>query len=256
MSNRTKAIIGGVVTVVVVAVAIFIGWSFSSPKPVTVPTIQLSPAQQSQQAYRDALRELSNDSTSTAIVLLRKALTLDAGNMAAKAKLTELTNSATQTTPSAPTNPGSSTTTAPRPVAVDPFSETIKDLGTLLPKTFTGYSVGSAQVLGREGNVGGSPNAPDAPVSSIVWAVHDRNSGTAAQEFLDRTRKTLYPKDTAVVTVGGVKGYFATDGSLFAWTAYRRGRYVFEVTLTASGGSPADLRALSEQAAGAFPTKP
>ena len=58
------------------------------------------------------------------------------------------------------------------------------------------------------------------------------------------------------MTVGGVPAYFGTDGTQLASIAFTRGRYAFEVVLTADGASPKTLKALAIKAAEAFPDAP
>ena len=64
MTPRAKALIGSALTVVVLAVVFFVGWSVSSsrtPKPSVPQTITLSPAQQSQDAYQKGMSALSSE---------------------------------------------------------------------------------------------------------------------------------------------------------------------------------------------------
>jgi hypothetical protein len=251
MTSRTKAIIGSAATVVVLAAVFFVGWGLSSTKePPTVPTITLTPAQQSEGLYKQGLDALSSEETSTAVLFFKKALTVDPTNSAAQRALESAT---TKTTAAAAT-----TTVAPKkPAPVDPFLKKVADIRKLLPDTLADYSLGSRESLGADASVAGSPNLNTSPATRVVWAVHDRGTAKAARAFLTNTTKELYGKDGASVTVAGYGGYFGTDGTRFASIAVPRGRYVFEVTLTsADGTTPAVLKALALQAAGAFPTAP
>ena len=110
MTPRAKALIGSALTVVVLAVVFFVGWSVSSsrtPKPSVPQTITLSPAQQSQDAYQKGMSALSSEETSTAVALFRTAVKLDSTNTAAKQQLDTLTKATTSSSSS--TANGSST---------------------------------------------------------------------------------------------------------------------------------------------------
>jgi hypothetical protein len=260
MPSKTTLIRSGI-TVAVLVVAIVAGSLFAASKRPPVPaTIQLNPQQQSKSDYDNALSALSNEATSTAIMLLERAVTIDPTNTAARTKLAALKKSTPEPKPSTPApSPTTPTTTTPEPPKPDPnkpdpFAGNIS-LKKLLPSAMDGFSLGSPQIIAPDATLAGEPNASDTGAINVVWAVHDRGSGSSAQKFLDGVSKGLYPKDPAVVTVRGVTGYFGTDGTRFATVAFRRGRYVFEVLVTSSG-PPADAKALAEKAAAAFPTAP
>jgi hypothetical protein len=256
MNPRIKTILAGAATVVVLAGVIVGLWAFTSPKkPTKPPTIQLSAAQQSQQAYQQGMSALSSEETSTAVALFRKAVTLDPTNTDAK---TALDNS-TQATPQTSTKPsqGSATKPASTPVPVpNPNVWTQKlDIKTLLPKSFPDYALGTIDAAGSDAVVAGSPTKPNAPVTSIVWSLHDRTTTADAATFVTKVSKSLYPHNATKVTVNGVPGYFGTDGVRFATLTFTRGRYVFEVVMS-STTPPAGTQGLAEQAAAAFATAP
>lgn len=251
MSPRTKTVLSTVVTVVILALVIVGLWAFTAPKSShqnVTPTITLSPAQQSQQAYLDGEKALSQNQTGTAIALFGKAVKLDPTNAAAQQAL--------QDAQSPPPGSSSESTGSSKPTSTTPGSDPwLKRvaLSHLLPSTFSDYSVGRVEKGSAfDANVSGSASKPTAKVTSIVWAVHDLETAKLARGFVTSVSKSLYTKDPATVTVNGVPGYFATDGARFATVAYVRGRYAFEVIITAVS-DPAGQRALAEQAAAAFP---
>jgi hypothetical protein len=255
--SKTTLIRSGI-TVAVLVVAVVVGSLFAqSRRPPAPATIQLSAEKQSQADYDNAVSALSNEATDTAIALLERAVTLDPGNTAAKAKLAQLKKSTPVAT--SPGTPGGATapataTPAPTPTGPDPFLGAI-DVAKLIPKGMEGFSLGSAQILAPDATVAGEPNAGGSGATNIVWAVHDRGSEAAAQQFVDGLGKGLYSQSPATVTVRGVTGNFGTDGTRFAAVVFRRGRYAFEVLVTSSG-PPADAKTLAEKAAAAFPAAP
>ena len=256
MPSKTTMIRLGIALVVLVA-AIVTGSLFAASKRPPVPgVIQLSPEQQSAADYDKALDRLSQEDTATAILLLERAVTLDRNNNDAATKLAELKKKDPEPEPptTPPTNPGTNPpVTPPPPPGPDPFLGKI-DLKKLMPAALDGFSLGSQQIIDPDATVAGEPNAANSGVVNILWAVHDRESEAAAQEFVD-SRKNLYPTDPASVSIRGVTGYFGTDGTRFATVAFRRGRYAFEVLVTSSG-VPGDQKTLAERAAAAFPAAP
>jgi hypothetical protein len=251
--SKTTLIRSGI-TVAVLAAAIVAGSLFAQSRRPPVPaTIQLSAAQQSKADYDNAMSALSNEATPTAIALLEHAVATDPSNTAAKAKLAQLKKSVAAETPSAPT-PSATPTKAPEPSGPDPFLGAI-DLKKLLPATMDGYSLGASQIIAPDATVAGEPDASGSGFTNILWAVHDRGSESAAQQFVDGLSNGLYSKDKAPVNVRGVTGTFGTDGTRFASIVFRRGRYAYEVIVTSST-NPLDAKALAEKAAAAFPAAP
>ena len=251
MNARTKAILGTVGTVIVLAGVIYGLSAISAPrKQQTPPTIQLSAAQKSQAEYSKGLAALASGDTSAAVAAFRTAIALDANNTAAKAKLEEVTKS---TTTKKPSTSKTSTTTPP---AADPFATKVADIKKLLPPTYPNFVVGTATSDGRNAEVPATPSHGGSPISHVLWSVHEQSTTAKASEFIKDVSKSLYPKNAADTTINGVPAYFGTDGTRFAVVAYRRGLYVFEVVLTSGTGSPASLKADAEAAAAAFATKP
>ena len=135
MTSRTKALLGGAATVVVLAAVILGLWAFGSPKK-NVPTITLSAQQRSAQALKDGRAALSKEQTQTAIQLFQTALTIDPGNTEAQSALNDVNSgkSASTNTGSSSTTKGSSTTTkTPAPPSV--WTGDV-DVSGLLPTAF------------------------------------------------------------------------------------------------------------------------
>lgn len=265
MSKRTKAILGGVATVVVLA-AVILGLSAisaSKKSAVTPPTIQYSASQQSQQAYAAGQSALASGDTTAAIADFKRAVALDPSNTAAQTSLTETTDSQTNTSSNSSSSSKSSTTkktsTSPSSNTTSPTdwsTQPLADLKVLLPAKFSGYVMGQRIVIGPDAVISATAANSKSQASHVEWTVHDRTSVTGANTYMTKVTKTVYPKDSSSVTINGVSGSFGTDGDQFAAVVYRKGRYVFEVVLTAPSGSPGDLKQLATQAAASFPTAP
>lgn len=254
MNPRAKMILSGALTVVVLAVVIFVLWSATSPKrtPTPTTTIELSPAQRSGADYQQGLASLESSDTTKAVALFQRALTVDPTNSSAKNQLDAI---AAQKAKDSQTSTVATKTVVP----VDPFSQPVKHLSSLLPGTgsglASGYTLGPTQTQGSDSTRAGNPKDPASPVTRALWTVHDRESSSNAVKWQNDISKSLYSRNADKVTVNGVTGYFGTDGARFATVSFVRGRYVFEVVLTSSTGAPADLKAATTQAAEAFPTK-
>lgn len=261
MNTRTKTILGGVATVVVLAGVILGLSAISAPKKgsVTPPTIEYTAAQQSQAAYTAGQQALASGDTTAAIADFKKAIQLDPSNTAAQQQLTEVTNASTAASTSSSSSKSSTTakkTSGSSSTAVDWTGKSLSSLKTLLPSKFTDYTLGQPTASNSYGSVSATAVKASAPASHVEWEVLDRTSATGATTFVNTSKTKLYTQDGADTTVNGVSAYFGTDGKTFAAVVYRRGRYVFQVVLTAPKGSPGSLKTVAEQAAAAFPTAP
>jgi hypothetical protein len=97
-------------------------------------------------------------------------------------------------------------------------------------------------------------DGPSTVVRRALFSVHDRETPADAQAFVNNVTKTAFPENAAQVQVNGVDAYFGTDGARFATISYSRGRFVFEVIITAEDGAPGALVDVVIDAASAFPT--
>jgi len=255
MPSKTTTLRLGIALAVLVA-AIVTGSLFARSKRPPLPkAIQLTTEQQSAADYDQAIETLSKEDTTTAMLLLERAVSLDPNNNRAATKLSELKKTTESQKPNPDTpSPSPPTTSTPDPDAPDPFLGAI-DLKRLLPKSLDGFSIGTPQIIDADATVAAEPNVANSVISNVIWAVHDRGSEAKAQEFVDSLSASLYPQDKASVNIKGVTGTFSTDGTRFASVAFRRGRYAFEVTLTSSG-PPGNAKTAAEKAAAAFPTAP
>ena len=252
MSPRAKVLLNGAVTVVALALIIVGLWAFTSPRktPEVPVAAKLSPAQKSAQFYREGIDALSAEQTSTAIALLEKALAADPSNTDAKKALDGAKKPAAEGDSSA--EPSTEEVEASAPA-----SEWTKKLAlkSLLPTAFPGYLMGGVEQGGpSDANVSAVAVQASAPVANVLWTVHDRETASKANAFVASVSKKLYTKDTAQVRVNDVTAYFGTDGKRLATVAYVRGRYVFEVIVTAQ--APASAREFASRAAAGFSVNP
>lgn len=249
----------GATVVVLAGVILGISALSSRPDSDTPKPAQsgLTDAQRSRLALLKGRELLASGDTTEAVALFEQALKLDAGNAEAKRALSSVAASA-GATGSKPQSSSTESTAQPdggvRPD--DPvFSTAIEDLTLLLPGEAAGFSLGAVTKGERDVTVSGSPISTDVRASKALWTVHDRGSVKGAEEFIDSVSKDLYPKDSSRPVVDGAQAYFGTDGTRFATVVYRRGRYVFEVVLTAPSGAPKSLATEAKAAAAAFPDR-
>lgn len=252
MSPRTRAILGAVATVVVLAVVIFALSALSDPVKKSGPQVaRLDLEKKSGKLYEEALDALSSGETTRASDLLQEAVAIDSSNNAAKKKLAEVqSDEESSTTPDQ--NEGSGTDTSSQ----DQFLKPVANMGRLLPSTVKGHTMGYVDVTKSDATRTGTPTSSRSPLSRVVWAVHDRKDAKGAAAFVARTSKRAFPKNGSSVTVDGVGGYFGSDGAQFATVVYTRGRYVFELIITAPAGDAASYRQSAVEAAVAFPDAP
>ncbi len=245
---------------VVVLAGVILGISALSSRPdsdAPKPTQSgLTDAQRSRLALLKGRELLASGDTTEAVALFEQALKLDPGNVEAERALSSVAASAgaTGSKPQSTTEPTAQSDGGVRPD--DPvFSTAIEDLTLLLPGDAAGFSLGAVTQGERDVTVSGSPVSSDVRATRALWTVHDRGSIKGADEFIDSVSKDLYPKDSSRVVVDGAQAYFGTDGIRFATVVYRRGRYVFEVVLTAPSGAPKSLAREAKAAAAAFPDR-
>jgi hypothetical protein len=245
-------IISSVITVVVL-VAVILGVAAFGPGNSRTPSSVVVPTE-SQQLTQDANKAAASGDATSAATLARKAIGLDPTNQAAKNALDQATKQQAAGAKSSVTG-SSSSSSAGKTTPDTGFTTRVADINLLLPTSFPDYSMGSPVVSGGDTVESGSPSSSAATAQHLVWAVHDRESGSAARTFITKVSKASYPVNGASVTIDGAPGYYGTDGARYATVAYVRGRYVFEV-LGSATGNPEALRATVIKAAQAFPDSP
>ena len=149
-----------------------------------------------------------------------------------------------------PAPPDDGDAPAPGPPA-PPYLDPVSDLGLFLPEVIEGWQRGGLVVNDMTAVAPFSPNR-EREVTRAVFAVNDRETEAAAKRFVEEVSKRAYPSDGASVKVGVVDAYFGTDGTRLATVAFSRGRYAFEVILTADAVEPRTLRGVATDLAGEF----
>jgi hypothetical protein len=173
----------------------------------------------------------------------------------APASVTTSSPSAVVTTSSASnTGTGTSDPGVSATLAADAWSKPVASLASLLPRTVAGYTMEAVERSSASAIVSMEPEftGPAAGKASIVvLTVLDKKTAAAAQTYVDQFQRA-YPKDLSAVTIGTLTGRFGTDGAHLAAATFCRGRYAFEVVLTATRAAPLDLQPFVLQAAEAF----
>jgi hypothetical protein len=254
MNPRVRLALSTVATVVALALVIFGLWAFTAPKsqPSTPPTIHLSPAQLSAQAYQDGMKALSNEQTGTAAAYFQKALQLDPSNSSAKAALEKTKSSSSGGSTNTTSTPAKKSTPTPAPPNV---WTTKLDVKALLPSSVPGYSLGRAEKgSATAANVSATPSDSSSSITTVEWSVFDQGSASKAAAFVKNVSKKLYPQGGSQVQVNDVTGYFGANSGGIGTVEFVRGRYVFEVLMTSR--SPLNDKDSAVQAAEAFPVKP
>jgi hypothetical protein len=181
------------------------------------------------------------------------------GSTASTSTVSTSTGSATTTsssvaTTSAASNAGTSTSD-PGDSATLPVDGWNKPMpvASLLPKAVAGYKVGIVETTTASAIVPLEPTnaGPQGKATIVVLTVFDKMSVSAARTYVNQFQRA-YPKDLSSVTIGRLTGRFGTDGSHLAAVVFSRGRYAFEIVLTATRGAPRDLESVVLQAAEAF----
>lgn len=148
----------------------------------------------------------------------------------------------------------------PGDTAADPeesWDSEVADITRLLPLVVQGLAPGSvvsdqnADAILTFDPIGGSYPT----VNRVLYAVHDLKTADNAALYIEQTSRVLYADDGEDVEIDGASGYFGTNSATLATVAYARGRYVFEIIVTASS-APEELRFPAAEMAAAFPDSP
>lgn len=238
--------------------AVILGVSaVSRPRTASLPEARLAGVEAERLADQ-GLAALSRGETSTAVPLLRRAAA--AGDERAKRALDRIARRTPRPVtrrdePAAPDPTPPSTPPVVPPKTDEEYLKALGDLRVLLPSAVEGYEFGAPEGVTPVTvmPVDATPSGPYRRLSRAVVSVHDRGTASAASAFVSGVSKTAYPDDAASVTVGSRTAYFGTDGQHLATVSFARGRYAFEVIVTASNEAPEDVRDIALQLAAAFP---
>lgn len=259
ISKRTALIVSAVAGVLVLAAVIFAVSALSDPDSGGDSISIETPSEQSARVFADAIEKLKSGDETGAVTALRQAVALDPENEQARTELDRIvrereaqsggSNNGTNggdDDPDDPADPGDDSA----------FNQPVADLTVLLPVTVDGYELGMVVAQGPDAQVPADPTGDGATegVRRALYSVHDRETATDAQAFVNNVTKTAFPENASTVQINGVDAYFGTDGARFATVSYSRGRYVFEVIITAEDTAPGALVDIAIEAASAFPT--
>lgn len=224
--------------------------SGTKPEPVSVPGA-LSEVPQTVPYDVDAVQSLiASGETTKALEMLRTRLVKVPSDLEA---LRLIKSIADDGSPANTGNPSVTPTTPVTPGTDDPFLKPVADLLTLLPSAAPGYVLGSPVKSETDASVPIDSDQSDAVFSRVLASVHDRGSVAGALKFVTDVSRSAYPQDAAEFSYRGIPVYFGTNGQNYATAAFVRGRYVFEVIITSSGGNPAELRPIAEDVILLFP---
>lgn len=156
----------------------------------------------------------------------------------------------TPSTPVTPVTPPDTTT--PLPAGI--YATGIADLTSVVPKTFAGYDKGDVEVGSLAVIVPLQPNSsgPRSTVRIAVVSITDKGSESKAAAFVTGISK-VFGKNASQETASSAHGTFGTDGAHVAAFRFARGRYVVEVLVTASSGSPLNQKAETLRLASLMP---
>ncbi len=273
-----RSVVLGLASVALLALVILVSSALSEPKPASSPmsvsATSSVPGEDAQDAsasarYEEAAeRALASGDTTEAVRLLELAVTANPENESASRLLTELrvttvgggqVASAATPGPSggAPAQePGGKTDGVTPGGAPDSYDKPVEDVTSLLPSNVWGYTRASLERGETESILALRPASGGSAAGRVALAVltaYDRGSPDAARSFVDGIKKA-FPEDGASVTIGGFPGKFGTDGARLASATFSRGRFAFEVVLTAEMGvDPVVLKGAAVEAASAFP---
>jgi hypothetical protein len=221
---------------------------------------QLAPVVRADKLASEAQIAISQGETETARSLARQALKLDATNSVAKRVLDRVDASSPQAFTPAPSSPGqdpsspTSSPVAPTPPGV--YDAPIKDLSTLLPAALDGWSAGNVVVNATDAQVTFQPGTKSPDYSKLKLAtfyVHDRTTAEKAAKFVDSVDRKVYPVDGADAVLGAVSGYTGSDGKGLYVFAFARGRFAFEVVVSAKPGVTSGLSEAAQRLAAVSP---
>ena len=240
--RRSRVVVRVIVSAAALALVIVVVGVVSSilqAPPRSAVTVETTSTVPGQAAYEAALRALASGDTTAAAALLSEAAA--AGNSAAAQTLATIASSSDSSVPTATVKP-------------DAYSKATTDLASFLPRALTGYDMSGVETGTVSAIVSAqpTPSGPQSTVRVVAFTVLDKKSAAAATTWVADANKA-YSHDVAVVTVGAMSGRFATDGSRLAVIVFARGRYAFEIAMTALQGDPASLKSLAIKAALALP---
>lgn len=236
---------------VALALVILAASALSSPRKAPAPRVKESALATAERTAKDAEKAASLDQTATALSLALRALELDPKNPTALRVKDEVSAGSGEASSAAGQWTGGG-------AVADLYVTGVKEVATLLPYKFKDWNRGELVTAKGMALVSFEPPAASPSSDSVVRAVfYARDAGTVtkAAATVPRVYKRAYASDGSTVRLGSAdSAYFGTDGRQLSAVGFVRGRYSFEVVLTAVPGvDPGDLRQLALEAASSMP---
>lgn len=247
--NRILWALGGII---LLAALIFGASALSHPKGQQ--SRELTPVVRADKLASEAQVAISQGETETARSLAQQALKLDPTNSVAKRVLDRVRASSAEPFTPAPSAPSTAPPIAP--VVPTIYDSPIKKLDTVLPDAVDGWSAGNVVVNATDAQVTFQPGTKSSDFNTLKLAtfyVHDRTTAEKATKFVDSVDRKVYPVDGAVAALGAVSGYTGGDGKGLYVFAFARGRFAFEVVVSAKPGVTSGLSAAVQRLAAASP---
>lgn len=244
-----RAALSSFVTVLVLALLITVGSALQARRPApdeSADTSGLSTEARSRSELDEARVALESGEITRAVGLLEAVIAAEPSNSEAR-KLLEAAKPA----------PQSPTLDDPDDPAIQPadYLDPVSDLASLLPASVAGYSIDNADIGSEQGALTLTP-APGAAqtgqVRVVLMTVYDFKSPDAAAAFIAGQTKA-FPISDRSVTIGTFPGRFGADAARIAAVSFARGRYAFEVVLTAEEPDATRFESHMIELAGTFP---
>ena len=251
--DRRRALIGFIVTIVVLTGVFLISSALSSPDSAnevdSSRPVQLAEGD----AVQDARKLLESGDTTGALAVLQDRLTVDSSDSDAAALIDEIESTPPKEEPdeATPDDPPPNETDAATRM-LDP----VEDLSILLPGDVEGFTSGIVVTGPSDVQVNFDPvvgSDTEVDIRTALVAVHDLQDHQSALAFVENVSRAGYPADGEVLSLSGVEAYYGTDGAARSTISFAVGRFAFEVVAAAGGADASYARVHMEQIASAFP---
>jgi hypothetical protein len=242
--------------VLALAAVILVAAALSAPRAGNqLPSVVTSPAVTPADALvAQAQLAQSTGDTTRAVQLAKRAVAADSSNAAAQSVLQQLTQKDPASGGKKDSTTGGKKKPAPSPATGSGFDKPVADLRKLLPSSIGGMSRLMYEVDTEDAQVPFNPRNDDVGLSGVLFSVHDRGSAAAAQVFLDKVVKVAFSDDGVSTRVGSAPAYFGRNGNI-GELGFVRGRFAFEVAITAAGVAPAQMVKIAVSLASNVPTR-
>ncbi|MBE0477195.1 MAG: tetratricopeptide repeat protein [Coriobacteriia bacterium] len=255
--TRNKRLLVLAAAAAALAAVILVASSLSSPQG-SGPRSSMSSSESRPGAdLRAALDAERAGETTEAIALLRRLLEEDPSHTEARRALARVERTAARRPPAdlgpgtgggggpdAEPPAGGGPGTDPGDPSAEGYDRPREDLGEMLPASVQGYRSTGAESGPADAQVTLEPRLGTEVFGKVTVAsmvVRDMGSLSGAAAFVAGTGKA-YPNGLSDVKVGVLNGKSGTDGRRLVSVSFARGRFAFEVLLTATSGDPVSYK--------------